>query len=93
MNTPHFPPRRTADPPASVALSQGDWLFVPEPIDTLGLAVHWCAPLIHPGGGTPHVVAELVRAAEAKVYARGTVRHPDYATIHLDSWHRVHLRH
>jgi hypothetical protein len=24
-------------------------------------------------------------------YARGAVRHPDHATIHLDCWHRVHL--
>jgi hypothetical protein len=24
-----------------------------------------------------------------KVYARGTVRHPDHATIHLPVWHRV----
>jgi hypothetical protein len=34
-----------------------------------------------------HFWERLVRDAE--VYARGTVRHPDHATIHLPSWHRV----
>jgi hypothetical protein len=29
----------------------------------------------------------LVRDPE--VYARGTVRHPDHATVHLPTWHRV----
>ncbi len=27
----------------------------------------------------------------AAVYARGTVRHPDHKTIHLDGWHRVFM--
>ena len=26
---------------------------------------------------------------DAEVYARGNVRHPDHATVHLPSWHRV----
>src|SRR5215211_1051541 len=34
-----------------------------------------------------HFWEQLVRDAE--VYARGNVRHPDHATIHLPSWHRV----
>src|SRR5215212_1971382 len=34
-----------------------------------------------------HFWEKLVRDAE--VYARGNVRHPDHATIHLPSWHRV----
>ncbi len=29
------------------------------------------------------------RTRNAGVYARGTVRHPDHATIHLRGWHRV----
>ena len=29
--------------------------------------------------------------ADAEVYVRGYVRHPDHATIHLDGWHRVHI--
>jgi len=28
---------------------------------------------------------------DAEVYARGTVRHPDHKTVHLDGWHRVHM--
>jgi hypothetical protein len=34
-----------------------------------------------------HTWQQLVRDSE--VYARGTVRHPDHATIHLAVWHRV----
>ena len=34
-----------------------------------------------------HFWEQLVRDAE--VYARSNVRHPDHATIHLPSWHRV----
>jgi hypothetical protein len=30
-------------------------------------------------------------ARNATVYARGRVRHPDHATLHLDGWHRVAL--
>jgi hypothetical protein len=30
-----------------------------------------------------------MRTRDAIVYARGTVRHPDHATIKLDGWHRV----
>lgn len=30
-----------------------------------------------------------MRTRDATVYARGTVRHPDHATIKLDGWHRV----
>lgn len=28
---------------------------------------------------------------DAEVYARGSVRHPDHKTIHLDDWHRVYM--
>jgi hypothetical protein len=28
---------------------------------------------------------------DPEVYAKGTVRHPDHATIHLPTWHRVHM--
>jgi hypothetical protein len=31
--------------------------------------------------------ARMVRDPE--VYAKGSIRHPDHATIHLDGWHRV----
>jgi hypothetical protein len=34
-------------------------------------------------------VRTMVRNPE--VYVRGSVRHPDHATIHLDGWHRVFL--
>jgi hypothetical protein len=30
---------------------------------------------------------QMVRDPE--VYAKGSIRHPDHATIHLDGWHRV----
>jgi hypothetical protein len=56
----------------------------------------------HPGGIS---AARFVRLSEAErrngnwtqlvrdpeVYAKGSVRHPDHATIHLASWHRVHM--
>ncbi len=32
-----------------------------------------------------------VRAANAEVYVRGTVRHPDHKTIRLKCWHRVRM--
>ena len=32
-----------------------------------------------------------MRTRDATVYARGTVRHPDHATITLVGWHRVHM--
>ena len=35
-----------------------------------------------PGGWTP-------RMRDPEVYAKGAVRHPDHATIHLAGWHRV----
>jgi hypothetical protein len=28
---------------------------------------------------------------DPEVYAKGSVRHPDHATIHLTTWHRVHM--
>ena len=28
---------------------------------------------------------------DPEVYAKGAVRHPDHATIHLASWHRVFM--
>jgi hypothetical protein len=31
-----------------------------------------------------------IRVAEATVYVRGYVKHPDHATIHLQGWHRVY---
>lgn len=31
------------------------------------------------------------RVRDAQVYARGTVSHPDHATIKLDKWHRVYM--
>jgi hypothetical protein len=40
-------------------------------------------PVRRRGGGW----MPLVRDPE--VYAKGAVRHPDHATIHLDGWHRV----
>jgi hypothetical protein len=32
-----------------------------------------------------------IRVVNPEVYARGAVRHPDHATLRLDTWHRVHL--
>jgi hypothetical protein len=31
------------------------------------------------------------RARNSQVYAKGAVRHPDHATIHLPGWHRVFM--
>jgi len=28
---------------------------------------------------------------DPEVYAKGSVRHPDHATVHLGAWHRVHM--
>jgi hypothetical protein len=70
----------------------GDWVFLPDPIETHTLVVHWCAPLNHPQGGVPAVAAELVHDAKFKIYARGTIRHPNHDAIHLAGWHRVFLR-
>lgn len=41
------------------------------------------------GNGRPHVADEVVRDAD-RVYARGSVRHPDHQTLQLDGWRRVH---
>jgi hypothetical protein len=30
-----------------------------------------------------------VRVRDPEVYAKGAVRHPDHATLHLRDWHRV----
>ncbi|MCE7875397.1 hypothetical protein DYH09_34220 [bacterium CPR1] len=32
-----------------------------------------------------------VRTANAEVFVRGTVRHPDHKTIRLRCWHRVRM--
>jgi len=31
------------------------------------------------------------RQADASVYGRGYVKHPDHATIHLEGWHRIYM--
>jgi len=41
----------------------------------------------------PRLKAEnwRVMARDPSVYVKGWIRHPDHATIHLDSWHRVYM--
>ena len=39
----------------------------------------------------PRKANAIVRTRDAKVHARGTVRHPDHATISLAGWHRVEM--
>lgn len=67
---------------------------------TSGKSVMVC--LRHPSGVSLNQYRAIVRAEpkaltwdwrmmrrDALVYARGTVRHPDHKTIHLDGWHQV----
>lgn len=67
-----------------------------------GETVHVCER--HPNGVTPDEYRTICRSVpnatrwswrvmqrNAGVYARGTVRHSDHATITLPFWHRVHL--
>jgi hypothetical protein len=32
-----------------------------------------------------------LQVRDPEVYAKGSVRHPDHATVHLDGWHRVSM--
>lgn len=117
----------------AVFLRQGEWFFVPTEVPAEPLLIRRQEPLVRPGGGKAHVVAELsrggtgemvwyhptyganglndaeyaaltdhVRKAPAwrrmtrvrdggRVLARGTVRHPDHATLVLNGWHAVYL--
>jgi hypothetical protein len=36
-----------------------------------------------------HIMSRETRVADAEVYVRGRVSHPDHATINLEGWHRV----
>jgi hypothetical protein len=60
---------------------QGEWLFVPAPEVRTPLVIHWCAPLVHAGGGTPHIVAELARG-QGEVAWHHPQHAPDEITNH-----------
>jgi len=78
----------------SKIVRQGEWFFLPvneselEEIEgALRLAgVRRRAQLR--AGGRPHVVRELVNVG-VRTFVRGSVRHPDHATVHLRRWMRV----
>jgi hypothetical protein len=69
--------------------------------------IRYGGELVHFAGGRAYTEAEFTAACAAdptlmarrtqsrvrnpKLFARGYVRHPDHATIHLDRWHRVYL--
>jgi hypothetical protein len=40
-------------------------------------------------GRHPTGIGEAAYERSPELYAKGAVRHPDHATIHLASWHRV----
>lgn len=74
--------------------------WVAEVYRTGGETVYVCSR--HPNGITEREYKQLVadrpsakawgwqrRVRDAGVYARGTVRHPDHATITLHEWHRI----
>lgn len=75
---------------------QGEWFFVP-PSEVearlLAAAVRGSPWIVRRsdslgGNGRPHLADEVVRL-EGRVYARGGIRHPDHATVVLESWRRV----
>lgn len=78
------------------ALRQGEWFFVrPTRTEQANLerevskrpyVVRERASL--GGNGLPHVADEVVVDGR-RVFARGSVRHPDHKTLRLDSWRRV----
>jgi hypothetical protein len=86
----------------SVAMRQGEWFLIPLRFDELAsveaVARGSVAPIsrgkgIADGGGffatgRPHVADEVIRVG-AKAYVRGSIRHPDHATVTLREWHRV----
>ena len=53
---------------------QGEWFFVPEPIEPDALLIRHREPLVRPGGGKPHVCDELVRGQGEMVW-----HHPEFA--------------
>lgn len=74
--------------------------IVEELYRTGGELVHVCTR--HPNGLTKQAYTKLIESRpwalrwgwrvmrrNMRVYARGTVRHPDHATISLPTWHRV----
>lgn len=69
-------------------LRQGEWFFVPRPgFDAAGQRVAHNGSLVR-GAGKPHRVDLLCRS-HGGTYVRGSVSHPDHATIRLDVWHEV----
>jgi hypothetical protein len=78
-------------------LRQGEWFFVPPPEgerEVLALHLREMPYALRRreslgGNGRPHVADEVVRIAD-RVYARGSIRHPDHKTLLLDGWRRVH---
>jgi len=81
---------------------QGEWFFVSllprelarleRALDRQPRALVQCKGLAEVANiarlGKPHVAAELCRVGE-RTYARGSVEHPDHATIVLPAWRRV----
>ena len=90
---------RRAEARGVKVIRQGEWFFVSTPeFRAVGnVIVHRKVPLrpSHPfrRGGNEHIAEELARVrgeqSRIDVYARGTVRHVEHATIKLDGWHRV----
>jgi hypothetical protein len=78
----------------SVPTRHGDWLFLPRP----WLRFDEGAVLRHEtiGDCDGHVCESLCRlqlggAGTSKVYAKGSISHPDHETIWLPYWHQVVL--
>jgi hypothetical protein len=79
-------------------LRQGEWFFAPLSAVEKRLLVLELekAPYVVRrkeslgGNGRPHVAECVVRLEGGRVYARGTVRHPDHKTLVLAEWRRVH---
>jgi hypothetical protein len=70
-------------------LRQGEWFFVPRPdFDAAGQRVQENGSLVR-GAGKPHHVQLLCRGRDGGTFVRGSVSHPDHATIRLDVWHEV----
>jgi hypothetical protein len=71
-------------------LRQGEWFFVPvgEP-DREGKVLEYARYDL----GRRHIADEVLwigpPVGEARVYARGAVRHRDHKTLRLRTWHRV----
>lgn len=83
-------------------LRQGEWFFVslhPQDAVAVADAARGSIPRIHRQkgiaeaagvrrGGRPHVADEVL-VIDGRIFVRGSVRHPDHATVVLRSWRRA----